>query len=190
MWNDQDNIVFSPLCIHLALAILASGSTTGSKTEMELLRTLGRVQNIQALEQRYRRLLTSYNKVDIKQHLSYSNLLVTSQAYFDDIRGSFLEKLSYHYKSDMMKVKNQNIAENVNSYIHNMTFGNIDTLLGLGKQKCIKSTNIFLAIPLQTIFHMTWVSSLPMDFTSVQTSLWPLRRRIKQILSIFLMVKH
>ncbi len=123
-------MVFSPLSIHMALAILTSGATTGSQTEMELLGTLGRVQNIQSLEQRYRRLLTSYNEEDVKPHLSYGNLLITSPSYFEDIKGSFFEKLSSQYKSDLLQAKDQNIADNVNNYIRNVTRGKIDKVLG------------------------------------------------------------
>ena len=59
IFSSSDNIVFSPFSLHTALAILTSGATDNSTTQSELLLALGRVQNIQGLELRYKSLLVS-----------------------------------------------------------------------------------------------------------------------------------
>ena len=53
VWLDRENVVFSPLSLHIALAMLTSGATEGSTTQRELLDVLERSENIQGLESYY-----------------------------------------------------------------------------------------------------------------------------------------
>ena len=54
------NLVFSPLSLHAAIAMLTSGATDASVTQEELLGALGRSRNIQALEATYKDILEEY----------------------------------------------------------------------------------------------------------------------------------
>merc|ERR1712012_1245423 len=81
--TSDDNVVFSPFSLHTALAILTSGATDNSTTQMELLSALGRVQNIQGLE------------------LSFGNGFWTAKRYYGKINGRFLEGLSSLYQIDV-----------------------------------------------------------------------------------------
>ena len=63
------NVVFSPLSIHAALAILTSGATDNSATQRELLNALGRSNNIQALENFYHNIFS-----DLRNNVVSANI--------------------------------------------------------------------------------------------------------------------
>ena len=130
MWNENPNLVFSPLSLHTALAILTSGSTVNSTTEQELINALGRSRNVQGLEQRYQRLLDSYDEEEIKPHLSYGNLVASNPEYFNDIKGSFFEQLDSTYNTEFEVIRNDNSVRKINNYVRNVTQGKIDKIIG------------------------------------------------------------
>jgi serine protease inhibitor len=132
MWNEEGpNFVFSPFSLHTALAILTTGSTENSKTENELLDALGRVRNIQALEMRYQKLLKEYQTTDVNTLLSFGTKLWTAKRYFDNIRGSFLEKLSAIYDIEFSLIKTKNPERDINRWVREITHGKIDKIVGM-----------------------------------------------------------
>ena len=61
--EQNENFVFSPFSLHVTLAMLTSSSTDNSTTQNELLKALGRTQNIQTLSASYKDLLEEYEVV-------------------------------------------------------------------------------------------------------------------------------
>ena len=59
----NNNFVFSPFSLHVTLAMLTSSSTDNSTTQNELLKALGRAQNIQTLSASYKDLLEEYEVI-------------------------------------------------------------------------------------------------------------------------------
>ncbi len=64
MDTSSPNLVFSPLSLHVALSMLAAGATDASQTQTELLRSLGRFANVQALESKYSKIVGDYKVRD------------------------------------------------------------------------------------------------------------------------------
>ncbi|TRY68508.1 hypothetical protein TCAL_14221 [Tigriopus californicus] len=57
----EENAVFSPFSLHMALTMLSSAASKESPTQTELLSLLGELQNIEHLESKYGKLITEYN---------------------------------------------------------------------------------------------------------------------------------
>ena len=65
--DSNSNFVFSPFSLHVTMLMLTSASTDNSTTQNELLKALGRGQNIEELSSMYKDLLEEYeviNKID------------------------------------------------------------------------------------------------------------------------------
>ena len=56
----ESNLVFSPLSVHTAISMLASGATEGSDTQRELLTVLGGIRDSEGMEAAYKELLGEY----------------------------------------------------------------------------------------------------------------------------------
>ena len=130
--NDNiDNVVFSPFSLHTALAILTSGATKNTTTQRELLSALGRVQNIQALELRYKSLLDEYLSMEslVHQMLSFGNGFWTAKRYYGKINGRFLEGLSSLYQIDVQALASRNPEAQINNWVKQQTQGKIDQII-------------------------------------------------------------
>ena len=153
VWSES-NVVFSPLSIHAALAILTSGATDNSATQRELLNALGRSNNIQAIENFYHNIFSdlrnnvvsangtiivmymtvkSYGvlfKADKKYPVSIGNKVWTSQ--FWQIRDSFEQRASRNYDADVELLdESPSVAANqVNQWVSSVTRGKITNLVG------------------------------------------------------------
>ena len=73
--GDESNLVFSPLSIHVALSMLASGATDNSSTQMELFNVLGNWSNIYELQTHYQDLIQGYNKHNYDRYSRQSKAL-------------------------------------------------------------------------------------------------------------------
>ena len=127
--TSDDNVVFSPFSLHTALAILTSGATDNSTTQMELLSALGRVQNIQGLELRYKSLLDEYLSDEVNQMLSFGNGFWTAKRYYGKINGRFLEGLSSLYQIDVQALNTRNPEDQINSWVAEQTQGKINQII-------------------------------------------------------------
>merc|ERR1712012_317762 len=127
--TSDDNVVFSPFSLHTALAILTSGATDNSTTQMELLSALGRVQNIQGLELRYKSLLDEYLSDEVNQMLSFGNGFWTAKRYYGKINGRFLEGLSSLYQIDVQALVSRNPEAQINNWVKQQTQGKIDQII-------------------------------------------------------------
>merc|ERR1712012_596495 len=127
--TSDDNVVFSPFSLHTALAILTSGATDNSTTQMELLSALGRVQNIQGLELRYKSLLDEYLSDEVNQMLSFGNGFWTAKRYYGKINGRFLEGLSSLFQIDVQALVSRNPEAQINNWVKQQTQGKIDQII-------------------------------------------------------------
>ena len=129
--TNNDNVVFSPFSLHTALAILTSGATDNSTTQRELLSALGRVQNIQGLELRYKSLLDEYLSMEslVHQMLSFGNGFWTAKRYYGKINGRFLEGLSSLYQIDVQALVSRNPEAQINNWVKQQTQGKIDQII-------------------------------------------------------------
>merc|ERR1719464_403416 len=82
-WDENENFVFSPFSLHSVLAMLTTGVTDNSITQLELLQAFGKSQNIQNIEKNYRNLAEQYNNSSIEKILSFGNRLWTTRKYFN-----------------------------------------------------------------------------------------------------------
>ena len=62
--NSNKNVAFSPFSLHVTLAMLTSAASDNTTTQNELLKALGRVQNIESISEMYADLLEEYEVTD------------------------------------------------------------------------------------------------------------------------------
>ena len=123
-------MVFSPFSLHTTLAVLVSGATENSTTQKEILGALGRVQNIQALEEHYGCLLDDYLKDDVKEILSFGIRFWTSKKYFNDINQKFISNiLEPTYEASFKVLKDEEPEVEINDWVKKATKGKIDQIV-------------------------------------------------------------
>ena len=74
--GEKSNFVFSPFSLHTALAMLITGAKDDSPTQIELLKAMGRFQNIQGLQDNYRSLLKDYEVSILFEHVYVEGMFV------------------------------------------------------------------------------------------------------------------
>ena len=127
LWDEGDNVVFSPFSLHSVLAILLSGVTPNTKTEKELLNALGGFQNIEGLEQRYQKMIKNYQTQTI---LSFGNKLWVTKDRFERLQGRYIERLSGIYDAQLDVLRDENPAKVINEWVSEITKGKIDKVIG------------------------------------------------------------
>jgi len=127
VWNDKDNFVFSPLSIHVTLAMLASSATDDSDTQTQLLNALGRTKTLQSLEKYYQSTLTDYEKTSAST-LKFGNKLWTTKELFSAINDTYLQSLDEKYKTGFSFLEDQEPEKAVNEWISDVTNKKINKL--------------------------------------------------------------
>jgi len=173
-YSETENLVFSPFSLHTALAILTSGASDNSTIQSELLLALGRVQNIQGLELRYKSLLNEYLELE---QLSFGNGFWTAKRYYEKINGKFLEGLSSLYQIDVQALT-QRPVEQINNWVKKQTKGKIDNII------TVMPPNIAFLIVNALYFKAAWTvkfeeNTEPQEFTKLngQKILVPMMKR-------------
>lgn len=134
VWLDRDNVVFSPLSLHVALAMLTSGATESSKTQRELLDVLERSENIQGLESYYHGIFQDQKTDKVNDEdfpLTIGNKIWTSERYFPSISASYVETTSRNYDADVEPLPKQSTAaaNRINQWVDKTTRGRITKLV-------------------------------------------------------------
>ena len=132
IWDEGDNVVFSPFSLHSVLAILISGVTSGSTTEKELLRALGRVNNVQRLEASYERMIDNY-KAELasgKWELAIGNKLWTTKNNFQKMNSGYMEKINGIYGASFEELEDKNPEVAINNWVKKITRGKIEKIVG------------------------------------------------------------
>ena len=132
IWDEGDNVVFSPFSLHSVLAILISGVTPGSTTEKELLRALGRVNNVQRLEASYERMIDNY-KAELasgKWELAIGNKLWTTKNNFQKMNSGYMEKINGIYGASFEELEDKNPEVAINNWVKKITRGKIEKIVG------------------------------------------------------------
>lgn len=127
VWNDNDNFVFSPLSIHVTLAMLASSATENSDTQKQLLGVLGRTKTLHSLENYYQTTLTDYEKTSTNT-LKFGNKLWTTEELFTKINDTYLLSLDEKYKTGFSFLEEVEPEKAVNEWIADVTNNKIKKL--------------------------------------------------------------
>merc|ERR550539_1439346 len=90
VWEEDDNLVFSPFGLHTVLAMLTSGATDNSKTQKELLDSFGRHGNIQNIEYGYANINEQYENSTVSDIFSYGNRFYTTHKHYQLIEYEYL----------------------------------------------------------------------------------------------------
>lgn len=129
-WDENENFVFSPFSLHSVLAMLTTGVTDNSKTQLELLEAFGKSQNIQNIEKNYRNLAEQYNNSSIEKILSFGNRLWTTRKYFNKMEQNYLRKIKDLYDADMKFFAKENPENYINDWVKRKTKGRINKIIG------------------------------------------------------------
>merc|ERR1711988_731793 len=119
LWDEGDNVVFSPFSLHSVLSILISGVTQGSNTEKELLLALGRVNNVQRLEVIYKRTIDNYKSelASGKWELAIGNRLWMTKNNFQKMNSGYMEKINGIYAAGFDDLDDKNPAVEINDWV-------------------------------------------------------------------------
>lgn len=129
-WDENENFVFSPFSLHSVLAMLTTGVTDNSITQLELLQAFGKSQNIQNIEKNYRNLAEQYNNSSIEKILSFGNRLWTTRKYFNKMEQNYLRKIKDLYDADMKFFAKENPENYINDWVKRKTNGRINKIIG------------------------------------------------------------
>ena len=131
--SDESNLIFSPLSIHIALAMLASGATEDSDTQKELFKVLGNTF-VRELEDEYLTLLYDYNKKgysrygSIKDTLQLANRVWMSKEGKESVKPSYGTFMKKHYATDLAQLSPIDPAKDVNEWVREKTQNKIEKL--------------------------------------------------------------
>jgi len=131
LWEEGDNVVFSPFSLHSVLSILISGVTPGSTTEKELLLALGRVRNVQRIEAVYARIMDNYEKelASGKWELTIGNRLWTTKNNFQKMNSGYMEKINGIYAAGFDDIDDKNPEVEINNWVNETTKGKIEKIV-------------------------------------------------------------
>ena len=156
--SKESNLVFSPLSIHVALAMLASGATEGSSTQKELLKVLGNPKSIRDLEEEYVKLINAYNKDKgghygkISNALELANRVWMTRAEKTNVKQSYKDLMRDSYSIDLAELPENDPANAVNDWVKEKTKGKIEKLFeDLSRDTKFLLTNVIY-------FHDAWTT--------------------------------
>ena len=130
IWEEADNLVFSPFGLHSVLAMLTSGASDDSKTQRELLQAFGRHGNIQNIESSYGDIVEQY-KILSKNIFSFGNRFYTTEKHYQLIEYDYLVKITQSYDADIKFFAPSNPEKAINEWVKEKTNGKIDKIIGM-----------------------------------------------------------
>lgn len=148
--NKQDNVIYSPLSIKYALAMLNEG--TDGRTHEQIANVIGDYK------------AKKYNN---NEHMSFANAMFIRNTFKDSIKSEYIDTLSSNYGAEVIYDDFQN-ASTMNNWVSNKTFKLINGLLS---DDLVKDGNFFIVNALA--IDMNWT-------TRIQSSSAPLPEGMTQ----------
>ncbi|CAB4067642.1 unnamed protein product [Lepeophtheirus salmonis] len=121
-----ENLVFSPLSVHAILSILTSAASPDSQTQIELLNSLGTLNNINSLETLYASLFEDYSRMG--ETLKIANGIWSPPSLKPGVNTSFIDHISKVYQSTYEFLDADVAKDNINYWVNNRTNGKIKSL--------------------------------------------------------------
>ena len=135
--NKQENVIYSPLSIKYALAMLNEG--TDGESHDQILSVIGDYK------------AKKYNNSD---HMSFANAMFIRQTFQNNIKDDYKKNLEDKYGAELIVDKFES-ASNINSWVSNKTFNLIDKLLD---DTTVSDANFILINALA--IDMNWVNRI------------------------------
>jgi serine protease inhibitor len=132
-WNlnalmpSDENYMFSPLSIKMALAMAATGADGATKDE--ILNTV-RIENLDEFNKSAAQLINEYAEND-KVKLNIANSLWLNTDYYKsvDFASTFKDTIEKYYQADSEKVTNADAVKTINDWVDKKTNGKITKLI-------------------------------------------------------------
>jgi len=123
----NENYMFSPLSIKMALAMAAVGAD--GETKEEILKTLN-IENLNRFNELSAQLIQEYSENE-KVTLNIANSLWLNTDFVGnvDFKDSFMTAIESYYKADSKTVNNKNAVEMINNWVRNKTNHKITELI-------------------------------------------------------------
>lgn len=124
---EDENYVFSPISIKIALAMTANGGD--GETKEEILKALG-IDDLDSFNEYTERLMRDYSEKEAVE-LSIANSVWLNSDYDRsvDFKDSFRNTVKDYYQADVTKVNSYNAVNEINSWVDNKTKGKITELI-------------------------------------------------------------
>ena len=123
---DDENYIFSPLSIKMALAMAANGAE--GKTRDEILEAIGN-KNLDRFNENSKSMIEKYSQFD-KLMLNVSNSVwVNTDNCPYNFKDSYKETVTAFYDAKTGLVNNDNAVDTINSWANNKTNGKIPTII-------------------------------------------------------------
>uniref|UniRef100_A0A034VW59 Serpin I2 n=1 Tax=Bactrocera dorsalis TaxID=27457 RepID=A0A034VW59_BACDO len=128
--EDAENIVFSPFSVKLVLALLTEATGNGTRSQQQLLATLGDIRSLENLRNFYRKTLTTLKKEHADYTLRLETRLYTDKSVQALPSYATLLKSAYQTPVDNLDF-NDGVAaaEKINSWIARATEGRLKQLV-------------------------------------------------------------
>ncbi|XP_050319499.1 serine protease inhibitor 27A-like [Bactrocera neohumeralis] len=128
--EDAENIVFSPFSVKLVLALLTEATGNGTRSQQQLLATLGDIRSLENLRNFYRKTLTTLKK----EHADYTLRLETRLYTDNSVQAlpSYATLLKSAYQTPVDNLDfNDGVAaaEKINTWIARVTEGRLKQLV-------------------------------------------------------------
>lgn len=121
----NENYMFSPLSIKMALAMAANGAN--GKTKKEILNAL-KIENLDEYNSFVKNLMVLYTKTD-KLQINIANSIWLNESNADgDFKDAFKSTISDFYNGDSRSVNNSNAVDEINGWVNENTKGKISTI--------------------------------------------------------------
>ncbi len=125
MPQDQ-NYMFSPLSIKMALGMTVNGAE--GETKAEILNAM-EVGDLQAFNAYARKLIETYSKAEVVQLNIANSIWINRTRNFADFLDSYRETIEEFYQGDTFLVNDTNAVQQINSWANEKTNGKIPNLI-------------------------------------------------------------
>eukprot|EP00095_Tigriopus_kingsejongensis_P010982 maker-scaffold281_size224178-snap-gene-0.12 protein:Tk10982 transcript:maker-scaffold281_size224178-snap-gene-0.12-mRNA-1 annotation:"serine protease inhibitor serpin-like protein" len=122
------NLVFSPFSLHMALSMLAVGSTPNSNTSEELLDLLGGFRDINQLQSQYANLTGEYQ--ELNDTFLFGNKLWLDSTFAQTLKTEYQNTIQDHFQGglEVLPQTESESLERINNWVSDVTKGKISQL--------------------------------------------------------------
>lgn len=125
MPQDQ-NYMFSPLSIKMALALAANGADGETKSEILNAMDIG---DLDAFNEQAKKLIEAYSKTDVVRLSIANSIWINRSEHPMQFREAYRKSIADFYHGDAFEVTNENAVKEINSWVSEKTNGKIPTLI-------------------------------------------------------------
>lgn len=123
---DDENYMFSPLSVKMALALAANGAE--GNTKQELISAIG-AEDLDKFNRSMAKLIETYSKSEKLQIKAANAVFVNTDNSPYDFSDSYKNTVKKYYNAESQKVNNKNAVKTINDWVNDNTNGKIKKII-------------------------------------------------------------